>query len=187
MILFTIILLSYISIIGMTFLIIYFEATESYPESWYNIIIITSGIALIIFLIGYFLINYYYPTINYKVTDEEIFVNRGLITKSNKIVPYRTITNIDIKQGPFDRILGIGSIEIQTAGFSAGKTGPEERLDGIPTQLIKELRNLILNKVRKVKGSPGTSHDLDHPEEDVLTAILNEIIKLKSILLERTN
>lgn len=100
---------------------------------------------------------------------------------------FRTITNIDIKQGPYDRIMGIGSIEIQTAGFSAGKTGPEERLDGIPTQLIKELRNLILNKVRKVKGSPGTSHDLDHPEEDVLTAILNEIIKLKSILLERKN
>ncbi len=184
MILLFVTIITYISINGVAFLISFFDDTVNYPGPFNASIVISSGIALITILVGYIMIHYYYLTINYKVTDEEIFVNRGLITKSNKIVPYRTITNIDIKQGPFDRILGIGSIEIQTAGFSAGKTGPEERLDGVPTEMIKELRNQILSKVRKIKGSPGTSHDLDHPE-DVLSAILKEIIQLKSILLER--
>ena len=104
-----------------------------------------------------FLISYlYYPTIHYSLTNDEILVNRGLVTKSNKIVPYRTITNIDIKRGIFDRMFGIGSIEIQTAGFSANKQGPEERLDGIPLEEIDLIRSSIMKKVRKVKGSPGT-------------------------------
>ena len=141
--------------------------------------------AITLLALGLLFSYFYYPTIHFSLTNEEINVNRGLITKSNKIVPYRTITNIDIKRGLYDRLFGIGSIEIQTAGFSAGKQGPEERIDGVPREEIEHIRALIMKRVRSVKGSPGTSQDVDmelNTESDILNAILYEIKELRKSL-----
>lgn len=126
---------------------------------------------------------FYYPTLRYEVVEDEIHVFVGLITKTRKVVPYRTITNIEVKQGPYDRLLDIGSVEIQTAGNSANKQGPEEKLEGVPNKILLELQEHIINSVRKVIGSPGTSHDLDKvPEGNLLAAILEEIKLLRSNL-----
>lgn len=132
---------------------------------------------------------YYYNAISFEIVEDEVHVNRGILTKTRKIVPYRTITNIEIKRGPLDRILGIGTIELQTAGFSSNKMGPEERLDGIPRDQVDEIQQLLISNVRKIRGSPGTSHDVDtaSSENDTLSEMLIEIKQLKSILLDMKN
>jgi len=53
-------------------------------------------------------------------TMPEIYVKKGLINVTKKHVPFRTITNIASRAGPIDRMFGIGTVEIQTAGFSGG-------------------------------------------------------------------
>ena len=51
------------------------------------------------------------------MAETEITWNRSVQFKTIGVVPYR-ITNIDIKQGPISRGLGIASLKIQTAGHS---------------------------------------------------------------------
>jgi len=141
---------------------------------------------IVFFLIARWFIKAYYNSMLFEIVEDEVHVNRGIITKTRKIVPYRTITNVEIKQGPYDRLLGIWTIEIQTAGFSSSKIGPEERLDGLPAHELETIQTLIINRVRKVRGSPGTSHDQDtHGDDHVLVSILNEVKELKEILLKR--
>ena len=161
----------------------YFDPTIPYPEPvitalWIGIptllIILTAVIA------GAYL---YYPTIEFQMSEADIIVNRGFITKSHKLVPYRTITNIEIKRGPFDRLLGIGSIEIQTAGFSAGKTGPEEKLDGVAEEHLAELQKILKSKVQQARGSAGTTQDTEYQtSEELLHEILLELRKLREKL-----
>lgn len=123
----------------------------------------------------------YFPTIRYEVVENEIHVFRGIITKTRKVVPYRTITNMEIKRGLFDRFFGIGTIEIQTAGNSnVNKGGPEETIDGIPEEFLQPLQDYIISMVRGMSGSPGTSHDTDP-----ISAILRELKELKTLLSER--
>ena len=58
-------------------------------------------------------------------------------------------------------------------------------MDGVPREEIKIIRSLIMNRVRRVKGSAGTSHDDDmdiSTEGDVLSAILYEIQELRKTL-----
>lgn len=87
---------------------------------------------------------FYYRAIEYEINDTEIIVKRGIITHSNKVVPYRTVTNIEVKQGPFDRLFGIATIQIQTAGNS--QTGVEEQLSGLID--ARELNETILERIR---------------------------------------
>ncbi len=84
-------------------------------------------------------------------TMPEIYVKRGVVTKTRKHVPFRTITNISSKAGAFDRLFGIGSVQIETAGYSgSNQTGPEVKLEGIV--FYEEVRDFILNELRTFKA-----------------------------------
>ncbi|MHA2252848.1 MAG: PH domain-containing protein [Candidatus Kariarchaeaceae archaeon] len=167
-------------------IIIKTDPTLGWPRDYMFAVFYSTGLILVFILLTTWFAKAYYHSIFFEIVEDEVHVNRGIITKTRKIVPYRTITNVEIKRGPYDRLLGLGTIELQTAGFSSNKMGPEERLDGLPANELDIIQSLIINQVRNVRGSPATSHDLDTPKsEDVLVGILNEVMELKKILLTR--
>lgn len=101
-------------------------------------------------------IPFEFRSIEYSVKAEtgetmpEIYVKRGVVTVTRKHVPFRTITNISSKAGVFDRLFNIGSVHIETAGYSGShQAGPEVKLEGIV--FYEEVRDFILNELRKFK------------------------------------
>ena len=97
-------------------------------------------------------------------TMPEVYVKRGIVTVTRKHVPFRTITNISSNAGPFDRLFGIGSVNIETAGFSgANQSGPEEKLEGIV--FYEEVRDFILNELRKFRDPYVTGTEVVLPVE----------------------
>ncbi len=143
-------------------------------------------------------IPFYFNSIEYSVKAEtgetmpEIYVKKGFITVTRKHVPFRTITNISSRAGPFDRIFKIGNVNIETAGFSGTKqTGPEEKLEGIV--FYEEVRDFILNELRKFRSPYVTGTELVSQAEEKfhVTKGLGEemLITLKEIkdLLQNRN
>jgi len=117
------------------------------------------------------LIPSYMRSIEYSVKSEsgetmpEVYVRKGIVTISRKHVPFRTITNIESKAGPFDRFFGIGSVSIETAGYSGSQTtGPEEKLEGIV--FYEEVRDFILNELRKYRAPYTTTTEVAQPKEE---------------------
>ena len=96
----------------------------------------------------------------------EIFVQKGLLNITKKHVPFRTVTNISSRAGPIDRVLGIGTVEIQTAGFSGGSTGqggPEEKIEGVV--FYEEVRDYILQELRKFRDPYVTTTEVVIPQD----------------------
>ncbi len=103
-------------------------------------------------------------------TMPEIYVRKGIITVTEKHVPFRTITNISSKAGPLDRIFGIGSVEIQTAGFSGGAQAgakPEEKLEGL--HIFESVRDFVLRELRRFTGQYVTGTEVIAPSDVPLT------------------
>lgn len=101
----------------------------------------------IIFIVGVgtgFFIHSYCTSIIYFMDEAEIIVSKGIITRTNKVVPYRTITNIELAVGPFDRIWGMSTIKIYTAGNNF-KRGAEEELIGLADG--EDIRDAILERI----------------------------------------
>ncbi|MHA1936496.1 MAG: PH domain-containing protein [Candidatus Thorarchaeota archaeon] len=90
----------------------------------------------------------------------EVYVKKGIITITEKHVPFRTITNISSKSGPFDRLFRIGSVWIQTAGFSGGAAG------GRGIVFFEEVRDFILRELRKFRDPYVTGTEVVLPRED---------------------
>ncbi len=108
----------------------------------------------------------YVNSIEYSVISEsgetmpEIYVKKGILTITRKHVPFRTITNIASKIGPFDRFFGVGNVSIETAGYSgANQQGPEEKLEGIIFH--EEVRDFILRELRKFRTPYVTTTEPD--------------------------
>jgi hypothetical protein len=101
------------------------------------------------------------------ITMPEIYVKKGLVNVTKKHVPFRTITNISSRAGPIDRLFGIGTVEIQTAGYSGGaggQAGPEEKLEGIT--FYEEVRDFVLQELRRFRDPYVTGTEVVHPVDE---------------------
>ncbi|MFX0108411.1 MAG: hypothetical protein ACFE7R_09020, partial [Candidatus Hodarchaeota archaeon] len=66
-------------------------------------------------------------------------------------------------------ILGIGSVEIETAGFTvraAGQPGPEEKIEGVV--FYEELRDWILLQLRRFRAPYVTGTEVVYPDEETV-------------------
>jgi membrane protein YdbS with pleckstrin-like domain len=115
----------------------------------------------------------YFRSIEYSVKAEsgdtmpEIYSKRGIVTITRKHLPFRTITNISSRTGPFDRLFKIGSVQIETAGYSGpSQKGPEEKISGIV--FYEEVRDFILKELRKFREPYVTGTEVVLPTEQAV-------------------
>jgi membrane protein YdbS with pleckstrin-like domain len=139
-----------------------FGANSVDGDVWY--LVISGGATAVFWLVGMLLTGPYYHSLHYEVRADEVIVRAGIVTKSVKHVPYRTVTNITVRRGPMDRwLFGLGTLNIQTAGMS-GTTGAEESLVGLPD--VQAVYDIVVTELRRFRGSQApTAADDDLPAE----------------------
>jgi len=163
--------------IGMSFLVTYADPAK-YPDAmqhintWLPLVNFWASVPHLVWLIPALIcIPAYFKSIEYSVKAEtgesmpEVYVKKGILTLTRKHAPFRTVTNISSHAGPFDRLFGIGSVHVETAGFSGtNQTGPEVKLEGIV--FYEEVRDFILNELRKFRTPYVTGTEVTPPAEE---------------------
>jgi len=140
-------------------------------------IIISSGPIGIIFyyiilplivglLFSYIWASLYWNNYKFDIGPEKITITRGIIGKRIVNIPYERVQNVNIFRGVLERIYGIYSIEIETAGgfspMSSGGYGTRMGSEGSIQGLIKPepIADYIIAK-SKGKESLGGSQTSD--------------------------
>ena len=109
---------------------------SSYLLAWY---VITSGLVL---LWGYYYAVYFYRiwTIRYRLTDQRLYIHRGLLTRTSDSMELIHIDDVRLVQTLVDRLLngGVGSLIIMC---SADKTDKQLVLQGIdePREIFEKI------------------------------------------------
>jgi len=97
------------------------------------------------------MIRFSYNNYKYELAKDSLKIEKGVITKTYKSIPYGRIQNVDIHRGILARMLGYSSVSIHTAGYS----GPAQyaQAEGyIPAVSVKEaekIRDSIVKKAKK--------------------------------------
>ncbi len=149
-----------------------------------TVAIVVAVVDIVWYLPGLMLTGPYYRSLSYEIQDDEVIVRVGIWTKSVKHVPYRTVTNLTVKRDILDRWLGIGTLNIQTAGMS-GTTGAEEKLVGLTN--VQEIYEIVVTELRRFRGSmaPTAAEVEGEPlvvSADTLNAILTEVRAIRQAL-----
>jgi len=125
-------------------------------------------------LVAIILTGPYYRSLRYEIQDDEVVVHVGIWTKSVKHVPYRTVTNVQVKRDVVDRLLGTGTLNIQTAGMS-GQKGAEEQVVGLAN--VQEVYASVAGELRRFRGGMApTQADVEEEPAVVLPEGLGEIL-----------
>jgi uncharacterized membrane protein YdbT with pleckstrin-like domain len=103
-----------------------------------SLILVPVGIGILILLVWH-LKN---KSTKLTVTESEILFEKGLLSKDRSEVSVGSVRTIRVKQSFFDRIFGVGRVEIFTAGDS-----PEIVANGLPDpNRVRELIKLRQNR-----------------------------------------
>lgn len=86
-----------------------------------------------------------YNARGYQISADRLRVVRGLLWRSDTVVPFGRVQHIDVDQGPLDRFFGIATLTLHTAGNHNASVS----LPGLGEELAREMREDIRAHIRR--------------------------------------
>ena len=159
-------LLFILFVLNFTYLNTYFQQIMLWPFS-IDILLIDLLFAVIILVPSYIWISLDYMTFVYIIKKEELVIRKGVIRKRHNAIPYNKIRNVQRLQSILERLFGLCTISIETAGISL--EFPDSVIPGILNS--KELPEIILMKMHE-------KNDTEKDFGDSMRNIISQINKL---------
>ncbi|KAF0126725.1 MAG: membrane-flanked domain protein [Elusimicrobia bacterium] len=139
---------------------------------------------LIAFLLAIW-IPAFYRSLEYSIDDDAIRCNSGVFWKRRVTVPYSKVTNVDITQGPVQRMYGVGSVHVQTAGAGGAQGGMAE-LAFMGVRNLEGVREAIMTRVKTRAGSAPRPVEAERAAPgDTQDRILAELKAIRAALEKR--
>jgi len=134
--------------------------------------------ANILFPIVIWPLYFKYHTLRYRIDDEGVSASWGILFKREIHLTYKRIQDIHVKRNVFERWLGIGTVEVQTA---SGNAGAELSLEGMGDH--EAVRDYLYRRMRGQAGAAPARETPSAPaqapdaaaEADELVAVLRGI------------
>ena len=138
--------------------------------------LIAAIVVIVMWLIAYPIAKLWIRNLAYVIQEDRITIQKGILTKTQQNIPYRSITDFILQRSLYDRILGIGSIRIQTAGQSQSPSGYEGNMAGLIQyeRLHDQLRGK-LQLLHPTSESLTTQEPVQKSMEKILEQMLQEL------------
>ncbi len=86
-----------------------------------------------------------YHARGYQISADRLRVVRGLLWRSDTVVPFGRVQHIDVDQGPLERFFGIATLTLHTAGNHNASV----QLPGLGEALARDMRESIRAHIRR--------------------------------------
>ena len=125
----------------ITFLIEYFVIKNNI-EDW----ILPIGVLAVSVLVLGFILAFVAPIFMYKfwkfdVREDEIYTERGVLTRHKTTAPFSRIQHLEIQQGVIEGMFGLSKFVI----YTAGTRGADLVIPGLPIEYAEALRDQLKN------------------------------------------
>ena len=117
--------------------------------------------------------------LSYIIKDSSITIYKGIFTKIEQNIPNSKVTDFVLYRSLFDRFMGIGSIQVQTAGAS-GLVGYEGKIDGVLD--YEEVHKNLRDKLISMQTAAESTNNTNKTNDSVLTDILVELREINKKL-----
>lgn len=106
-----------ISALSWTFFFLLKNGTIPLGNPWRHWLQIACVVVFVLELLETLISPFFrYNRYRYRLSDEEVQVKEGYLFLEHTIVPISRLHKINIESGPIDRLFGLASVEITTAG-----------------------------------------------------------------------
>ena len=99
-------------------------------------------------------------TLEYRVGGDQIRIDSGLLHRQSRAIPFERIQDVDIVQGPVQRLLGLAQVRFETGGSAGGKE------QGVLHTVALERAEALRAQVRDLRSPAPAAQVHDAPEAE---------------------
>ncbi|MFB6103778.1 MAG: PH domain-containing protein [Halobacteriaceae archaeon] len=105
-------------------------------------------VGVVVFVVGLVFLEFRFRVWRFEVREEELYIRRGVFTRVTTLVPYVRVQHVDSRRGPVERLVGLGSVVV----YTAGSRGSDVTIPGLTREraeaLQQRLRDLAIESER---------------------------------------
>ncbi len=109
---------------------------------WY---ILPASVLIFLFVFAQTVIRKAYAARKYAIRERDITFRKGWIWWSETAVPFNRIQHCEIEQGPIEKIYGLATLEV----YTAGKNSSDVSISGLEREVAERLKDFILGRIQK--------------------------------------
>lgn len=108
--------------------------------------------ALVLFVVAVFGTVHallYYRSWRFEIQDDALYLVRGVVTEVETAVPYVRVQHVDTQRGPVERLVGLSSLVV----YTAGTRGADISIPGLTPERATRLRERLRDLAIESEGS----------------------------------
>jgi len=114
-----------------------------------------AGVVVLVAL-GFFLLRLMgWMTTNFVVTSDRVIYRSGVLTKRGIEIPLDRINTVVFHQGPFERIIGAGDLEIESAGATPSRFTDIRKPSIVQAEIYKQSEANENRKFERIGSNAG--------------------------------
>lgn len=115
---------------------------------WWQIWVFSPSLAWLIPPIHIVLRLFTYAAWGYQLRQHDLLVRRGVVTREYIAIPLARIQQVGTSSSLFERLLGLTTLSVRTAGTRTART----RIPGLPSERATALRDQLSRKGHELAG-----------------------------------
>lgn len=85
---------------------------------------------------------------SYEIQEDSLYLERGVLTEVRTVAPFVRIQHVDSRRGPIERIFGLASCVV----YTAGSRGADVRIPGLTPEQADDLRKELKRLAIRAEG-----------------------------------
>lgn len=107
------------------------------------------------FVLGAIHVFLRYRAWRFEVRDDTLYIERGVLVNVRTVVPYVRVQHVDARRGPIERLLGLGSVVV----FTAGSRGADVSIPGLVAQRADDVQETLRRLAIESEPETGDAGD----------------------------
>lgn len=109
----------------------------------------------VFFVIGAIHVVLRYRAWRFEVREDTLYIERGVIVNVRTVVPFVRVQHVDARRGPIERVLGLGSVVV----FTAGSRGADVSIPGLVAQRADDVQETLRHLAIEAEPESGDAGD----------------------------
>ncbi|GAA0251941.1 PH domain-containing protein [Haladaptatus pallidirubidus] len=97
--------------------------------------------AFAILVVGGAHVLFKYRVWRFEIRDDDLYLERGVFTRVTTVVPFVRVQHVDTQRGPIERLVGLGSVVV----YTAGSRGADVTIPGLTPERASDLQRRLRN------------------------------------------
>ncbi|WP_232702027.1 PH domain-containing protein [Halobacterium wangiae] len=96
-----------------------------------------------------------YRAWRFEVREDTLYIERGVLVSVRTVVPYVRVQHVDARRGPLQRLLGLGSVVV----YTAGSRGADVSIPGLTAERADEAQETLRRLAIESEPTEGDAGD----------------------------